>query len=240
MDNDETLMELMECPGKDSYFGVGLDRDIEFPVILSPQEILMIYLSKQNFTLPRNVLEPFLRHKELEKYVSDFTTGMDLRSIVFYLKINDIKSYAIYDDLVTTLHDDALEYSTKALWLRQERLTRFSEPSHDLAEDRQVTTTDQAILSALTVEPFASVCDITWLTCLHRSTISLYFACLLRFTVRHLRWIPHLMTNEQKHNRVRDSQIRLEILQTQQSRSWYDIATLGESWCYLNTDLERR
>jgi hypothetical protein len=190
---------------------------------------MMIHLSKQNFAIPRNVLEPFLRHKELEKYVSGFTIGMDLRSIVFYLKINDIKSHAIYDDLVTTLHDNALKYSTKALWLRQERLTRFAEPSYNLTEDCQVSETDQAILSALTAEPFASVCDITWLIYLHRSTVYLYFAHLLRFTVRHLRWIHHLMTNEQKQNRVRDSQVLLEILQAQQSRSWYDIATLGES-----------
>jgi histone-lysine N-methyltransferase SETMAR len=47
------------------------------------------------------------------------------------------------------------------------------------------------------------------------------------------------MTNEQTHNRVRDSQARLKVLQVQQSRSWHDIVTFDESSFYLNTDHNR-
>jgi hypothetical protein len=57
-------------------------------------------------------------------------------------------SHIIYDDLVTTLHDEASRYATVAVWLRQERLARFCEPSHHLAEEPQVSETGRAILSA--------------------------------------------------------------------------------------------
>jgi hypothetical protein len=83
---------------------------------------------------------------QLERQVSGFTVAMDLKSIVIGLKMRDMKSRPIYDDLVKTLHDEAFGYSTVTLWLRQERLTRFSQRSHNFAEDRQVRETDQAIL----------------------------------------------------------------------------------------------
>jgi hypothetical protein len=90
---------------------------------------------------------------------------------VLYLQINGMNGRDIFDDLVTTIHEDASAYSTVTLWLRQERLPRFSEPSHNLAEDPQVNETDQAILSALTVQPFGSVRDIARLMCLSCSTV---------------------------------------------------------------------
>jgi hypothetical protein len=69
------------------------------------------------------------------------------------------------------LHEDAPAYSKVTLWLRQEWLPRFSEPSHILGEDPQVNETDRAILSALTVQPLGSVRDIARLMCLSCSTV---------------------------------------------------------------------
>jgi hypothetical protein len=91
---------------------------------------------------------PFLGHNKLEKYISGRAVGMDLRSIMLYLQMKGVKRRAIDDHVLTTLHGEALRYSTVTLWRRQERLTRFSEPSQNLAENSQVTETDQTILSA--------------------------------------------------------------------------------------------
>jgi hypothetical protein len=85
---------------------------------------------------------------------------VDLRSIVLYLQLKGMNRHEIYDDLVTTLPDDAPAYSTVTLWLPQERPPRFSEPDHDLSDDPQVDETDQAILSALTIRPFGFVRNI--------------------------------------------------------------------------------
>jgi hypothetical protein len=71
-----------------------------------------------------------------------------------------MQSREIDDNLVSTLPDDAPAYFTVTLWLRPERLPRFPEPSHDLTDEPQVGETDQAVLSALTSQPFESVQDI--------------------------------------------------------------------------------
>jgi hypothetical protein len=113
--------------------------------------------------MPRDMLGlPF--NKKCSREVKHSQFRMDSRSIVLYFRLKGITSRKIDDDLVTTLRDDAPVYSTMTLWLRQGRLPRLFEPGHDLAEDLQVNKTDQTILSASTIQPFASVRDIVRLT----------------------------------------------------------------------------
>jgi hypothetical protein len=143
----------------------------------------------------------------------------DLRSIVLYLWLKGINGRETSEDLVTTLSDDELTYSTATLWLRQERLPRFSESGHDLTDDPQVDETDQAILSALTIQPFGSVPDIARLPCLSCSIVHSHLTRSLGFRVRRLHWISYVLTHEQKLNRVRDSQALPKILHAQKKRS---------------------
>jgi hypothetical protein len=119
------------------------------------------------------------------------------------------------------------------------RLPRFSEPGHDLTDDPQVDETDQAILSALTIQPFGLVRDIARLMRVSCSIVQSHLTRSLGLRVRHLRWIRHVLTHEQKLNRVRDSQALLKMLQAQQKRSWHDIVMFDESWFSLSTDHER-
>jgi hypothetical protein len=85
---------------------------------------------------------------------------MDLRLIDLSLRLKGMNGREIDDDLVTTLPDDAPAHSTTTFWLRQEPLPRLSDPGHDSTHDPQVNETDQAILSALKIQPFGSVRDI--------------------------------------------------------------------------------
>jgi hypothetical protein len=56
---------------------------------------------------------------------------------------------------------------------------------------------------------------------------------LLRFTVRHLRWVPNFLTAEQKQIRVQMAIELLEVLSVQSTRQRHNIITLDESWIYL-------
>jgi hypothetical protein len=56
---------------------------------------------------------------------------MDVRPIVLDLQLKGMNGREIYDDLVPTLPDNVPAYSTVTLWLREECLSRFSEPGHD-------------------------------------------------------------------------------------------------------------
>jgi hypothetical protein len=85
-----------------------------------------------------------------------------------------------------------------------------------LTDDPQVDETDQAILSAFTVQPFGSVHDIARLTCLSCSPVHSHLTPSVGFRVGYLRWIPHVLTHEHKLNRVSNSQALLKMLQVQQ------------------------
>jgi hypothetical protein len=132
-----------------------------------------------------------------------------------------------------------LGYSIVTRWLPEVQLDQFSETAVDFTEDAEVDEIDEAILSALEVQLFSSVRDIARLTCLAHSTVHWHLTRSLGFLVRHLRWIPHVSTEEQKRIRVSNSEQLLAILQEQQASSWRELVTLDESWFYLHTDHER-
>jgi hypothetical protein len=99
---------------------------------------MMTYQNKLYFPMPRAMSAPLLRQEKWTKNISRFPSRMELRTIVLYLQMKGINGSGVFDDLVTTLHEDARAYSTVILWPGQERLPRFSEPSHKLAEDVQL------------------------------------------------------------------------------------------------------
>jgi hypothetical protein len=60
----------------------------------------------------------------------------------------------------------------------------------------------------------------------------------LGFVARHLRWVPHALSDRQKGERVNLSQRLLQMLEVQRDRAWDRIVTLDEFWFYLSTDDE--
>jgi hypothetical protein len=94
-------------------------------------------------------------------------------------------------------------------------------------------------LSALEIQPFGSVRDITRLNRLPRSTVHWHLTRSLGCLVPHLRWIPHVLTEEQQQIQVLNSEQLLAILQEQQGSSWRDLGILDESWFSRHTDHER-
>jgi DNA-binding transcriptional ArsR family regulator len=118
---------------------------------------------------------------------------MDFNSIVLYLKAREIHS-----DLAATLGTKVPDYSAVTRLLREVQLDQFSETAVDFIEDVDVDEIDGAILSALEVQPFCSVRDIARLIHLAHSTVHWHLARSLGFLVRHLRWIPPVLTEEQR------------------------------------------
>jgi predicted DNA-binding transcriptional regulator len=126
------------------------------------------------------------------------TSGIDFNSIVLYLKAKGMNVKEIHRDLVATLRTKVHGNSTVTRWLREAQLDQFSETAVDFTEDAEVDENDEVILSALEVRPFGSVRDIVRLIRLARSTVHGHLTRSLGFLVRHLRWIPHILTEEQR------------------------------------------
>jgi hypothetical protein len=93
------------------------------------------------------------------------------------------------------------------------------------------------MLTTLAEFPFSSVSELSQRICLLRSTVHRHWhwhlTQSLRFTVRHLRRVPHFLTAEQKQIRVQIAIELLQVLSVQSTRHWHDIFTFDESWICL-------
>jgi hypothetical protein len=118
---------------------------------------------------------------------------MDQKPIVLYLRMKGMALDAIHDDLVRTLGRDAVAYSTMTKYARSAQSSRRKEATPPEAPDMERSPVDEAILTALAEFPFSSVRELSRRICLPRSTVHRHrhLTQSLRFTVRHLRWVPH-------------------------------------------------
>jgi hypothetical protein len=162
---------------------------------------------------------------------------MDQKPIVLYLRIKGMDLDAIHDDLVRTLGKDAVTYLTVIKYARSAQFSGRKEATPPEAPDVERSPVDEAMLTALAEFPFpfSSVRELLRRICLPRSIVHRHRHLMqsLCFTVRHLRWVPHFLTAEQKQIRVQMAIELLHVLSVESMRQWHDIATLDESWIHL-------
>jgi hypothetical protein len=121
---------------------------------------------------------------------------MDQKPIVLYLRMKGMTLDAIHDDLVRMLGKDAVAYSTVTRYARRAQFSNRKEATHSEAPDVERSPVDEAILTTLAEFPFpfSSVRELSQRICLPRSTVHRHryrhLTQSLRFTIRHLRWVP--------------------------------------------------
>jgi hypothetical protein len=125
---------------------------------------------------------------------------MDQKPIVLYLRMKGRALDAIHNDLVRTLGKDAVTYSAVTKYARSAQFSGRKEAIPPEAPDVERSPVDEVILTALAEFPFSSVRELSWRICLRKSTVHRHrhLTQSLRFMVRHLRWLPHFLTAEQK------------------------------------------
>jgi hypothetical protein len=99
-------------------------------------------------------------------------------------------------------------------------------PEHHPADvQRDLDDSDQVILAALEDNPFASVRQLSRLTHLPLTTVYRRLTQSLGFVVRHLRWVPHALSDAQNGERVNLSRrlLRMRMLEVQRDRAWHDM-----------------
>jgi hypothetical protein len=158
---------------------------------------------------------------------------MDQKPIVLYLPMKWMGLDAIHDDLVCTLGKDAVAYSTVTKYVHSAQFSGRKEATPPEAPDVEPSPVDEAILTGLAEFPFSSVRELSRRICLPRSTVHRHLTQSLCFAIRHLRWVPQLLTAEHKQIRVHMAIKLLQVLSVQSTRQWRDIVTLDESWIYL-------
>jgi hypothetical protein len=84
----------------------------------------------------------------------------------------------------------------------------------------------------------ASVRQLSGLTHFPSTIVYRRLTLSLGFVARHLRLVPHVLSDARKGERVNLSRRLLRMLEVQRDRAWHDIITLDESWFYMSTDYE--
>jgi hypothetical protein len=153
---------------------------------------------------------------------------MDQRTIGLDLQMKGMALDAIHADLVGTLAVDAMAYSTVTKSARSAKFIAGKEPIEPEPGDMGSGHVDQAILTALADCPFLSARELSRRIYLPRSTVNRHLTQSHHFTSRHLRWVPHFLTMEQKALRVNMSGELLRILSIKSHHQWHDIVTLDE------------
>jgi hypothetical protein len=108
---------------------------------------------------------------------------MDQRLIVVFLPLKGLlaKAKDIYTELGDVLRSDAIAYSTEIKDMQNDVILQNEPEAEDRADDQGFSTTHNAILEALEMMPFDSICQIAKITLIplatrfHRLPKSLHF-----------------------------------------------------------------
>jgi hypothetical protein len=130
---------------------------------------------------------------------------MDQRSIVLYLNRKGLTGQVIHDDLVATLGAEAIGDSTMRNYLRAARITPRDATAFVAATSPHINESDEDILRALEELPFSSVQHLFCAIHLPKTTAYGRFSEKLGFTARHLRWVPYILSDDQKATLVKCS-----------------------------------
>jgi hypothetical protein len=118
---------------------------------------------------------------------------MDQKPIVLYLRMKGMALDAIHADFVRKIGKDAMAYSTVTKYVHSAQFSGRKEATHPEVPDVERSPVDEAILTVLAEFPFpfSFVRELWRRICLPRSIAHRHLTQLLRFTVRHIRWVPH-------------------------------------------------
>jgi hypothetical protein len=138
---------------------------------------------------------------------------MDQRSIALCAFMKGLSAKAIHQELIQTLHDEAFAYPAVTWYFRVAKFPAQGKATPDEAGVMRNDSVDADILKALTDNPFSSVRELSWVTCLFKSTVHRCLTESPGLTVRHLYWIRHCLSNDQKTIRVNLSRELMRVPQ---------------------------
>jgi hypothetical protein len=154
---------------------------------------------------------------------------MTQRLIVAYLSLKGMSAREIHDNIVATFVPDAVSSSSVTHYISEAQLPPSKPELHPADFQSDLDDLDQVILATLEDSPFASVRQLSQLTHLPSTTAYRRLTQSLGFVARHLRWVPHALSDAQKGERVNLSWRPWRMLEVQRDRAWHDIVTLDES-----------
>jgi hypothetical protein len=128
------------------------------------------------------------------------------------LSLKGLNAVEIHNDLIGTLKDRAKSYGAVTYYLCKPSFASPKTPQPSEGPAPILTESDEVILLVLSEKPFASMRQLVRRTHLHPSTVDDHLTHKLGFVVRHLRRVPHLLSEADKHTRAKLSFELFEML----------------------------
>jgi hypothetical protein len=153
---------------------------------------------------------------------------MDQSSSVLDLNRKGLTAQDLHGDLVATQCEVAIAYSTVTNYLRATRIIPRDVITFSAAPSLHIDESDEAILRALEELQFSSVRQLSRATHLPKTMVYRRLSEKLGCTARHLRFVRHILCDDQKAKRVKCSRSVLMIVLAQETRAWHDIITMDE------------
>jgi hypothetical protein len=142
------------------------------------------------------------------------------------------------DHIVAKLNQHYREHAYKPrtvyAWIGE--ITRGRKDLHDAIRSGRpiLDDVDAAIIGLLNKNPFESARSIAERLSIAPSTVTHHLEENLGYHSFHLRWVPHVMTEDLKAKRKEVANQMLPYLEKAASQNWRRIVTGDESWFYLS------
>jgi hypothetical protein len=122
--------------------------------------------------------------------------------VFFPLKELSAKAKHVHTELARVLAADAIACSTMIKYLRKYVILQNEPEAQDRAEDREFSITDNAILEALEMIPFASIRQVARMTFIPPATVFRRLTKSHYFVLKQLCWVPHRLSDPKRQARV--------------------------------------
>ena len=155
---------------------------------------------------------------------------IEQRFVIRFLIRKNLTKEDIIAELQNTYGDDAYSQSSIYFWIgeiKRGRTDLFNLPSPGRPVDDQI---DTLIQKELENDPFVSARIIARRIRVAISTVTTHLHKSLKMKNVHFRWIPHLLTEQQKKMRVELSNEILKALEIARKNKFKFILTGDESW----------
>lgn len=162
--------------------------------------------------------------------------NIDYRSNVIFLHEKGKNASEITIDINETFKAEVIKYSTVTKYIRM----KIFDPNNKPKLKKDVNThrfyLSDIVLKTLHDFTFFSIRQISEYTSIPATTVYRILYLDLKYQIKHLKWVPHLLNPSQKVSRVELSKSLLKTIQTAKHYKFEYFYTGDESWFYLSTD----